>query len=156
MTTAAQIANARARRNQFVATAMLTGAVPVPAASAAVALESATCVAVISGELGIPMELNVVLGTLSSAGVQSVFKAMFLEGARLIGWFTGPFGMAPLCALGAVTAGLQIFVLSEMTIALAIHGPLTAPQAAKIVESAREQFWEQLSRGAFTSAQRVP
>jgi hypothetical protein len=128
---------------QFTAAAALIGAVPVPAASAAIVAENAAMVACVARELGVPVSLQTVAQSLRMlASVNLVGRALFVDIARLFGWAAGPLGLAGLSALGASTAGLQTWIVGQLAIAIGQNGGavLSSEAASQVVAAARSSY----------------
>lgn len=132
----------------FTVAAMAIGALPVPAASAAIVAENAAMVAAVGAEYGVKVSFASVMGALGVVGTLNVFgRTLFMEGARLLAWGTGPFGLVPVCVLGASTAGLQTWVIGQLAIALCRSGgaELEAGQVKSVVGGATSEFASQRS-----------
>ena len=127
----------------FTLAAAATGAIPVPGASAAIVAENAALVAALANIYGHPVDAKTVAATLATlGGINSVGRTVFIEGARLMGWFTGPLGVAGVSALGATTAAVQTWSLGQLAMAFFERGaqPLTEQEAHRIAERARDDF----------------
>ena len=127
----------------FTVVAMATGAVPVPGASIAIVAESAAMVNAVASAYGVSISVGTVVAALGpAAAVNAIGRAVFVEGARLLGWAAGPFGIGAVSALGAATAGLQTWTLGQLAIALSENGgiPLAVDQAQHVIAGARETF----------------
>lgn len=141
--TSPQLDEARQIVREFTLLAIGTGAIPVPTASVALVLENATMFGVVGACLGTPVTVESVLGslgvftTLNMAG-----RALFIEGAKLLGWATGPFGLGGLCVLGGATAGGQTWALGQLAIAIGRNGGKTLSTAAakQVLNLAMEEF----------------
>jgi len=130
---------------KFTLAAMATGAIPVPATSAAIVAENAAMMTVLASQLGVPVTVETVTRSLGMAmTVNLLGRAVFVEAARAIGWFGGPAGVAGVSALGATTAGIQTWVVGHLAIEIARnHGRALAPAIARTaVRNATESFWE--------------
>lgn len=143
---------AHRRKWQFTVAAAATGAVPVPAASAAIVAENAAMVNAIASAMGVPVSAATVVASLGPAGMANVFgRTVFVEAARAIGWAAGPLGLAGVSALGASTAALQTWIVAELTIAVCEHGggKLPPAQAKPVIAAAREGFdWDAVKHEA--------
>lgn len=129
--------------HRYTAIAAVTGAVPVPATTAAIIAENAAMVNEIAGCFGVPISAHTVIGSLGLVGtVNAVGRAIFVEGARAMGWFGGPLGVAGVSALGATTAGIQTFVLGSLVVAIAENGGQALPrsEARTVIETARSEY----------------
>ena len=134
---------------RYTAIAAVTGAVPIPATTAAIIAENAAMVNEIAGCFGVPISVQTVVGSMGLVGTaNAIGRAIFVEGARAMGWFAGPLGVAGVSALGAATAGIQTFVLGFLAVAIAENGGLALPsrQARAVIEAARREYgqtdWE--------------
>lgn len=122
---------------------MATGAIPVPGASVAIVAENGAMIAAISSEMDVEITVGAVVEALGVAGaVNAIGRAVFVEAARAMGWFTGPFGVGGVMALGSVTAGLQTWVLGELAIALCARGgrPMPPEVTRKVLRDASHRF----------------
>ena len=129
----AQIEEARAVVRGFTLLAAGTGAVPVPGASAAILVENAVMFGVVGGTLGVPVTVESVLASLGVFGcLNAAGRQLFMEGARLMRWASGPLGLPGLCAWGAATAAGQTWALGQLAIAIAIarNGGVPLPTTA--------------------------
>jgi len=127
----------------FVAAAAVTGAIPVPASSAAIVAQNAAMVNVVAAEMGVPVSLTTVAISLGPVGmINLIGRAVFVDAAKALGWFAGPFGVAGICLLGATTAGLQTWVLGQLVIAICEHGGMALPRqlAAEVMENAVHSY----------------
>lgn len=135
--------NADALVRQFTLAAMATGAVPVPGASAALHAIVAAEVAAITHTMGAPFDATFVFLQLTRFGLSVAFTTLFVEGARLMGWFAGPLGVLGVSIFGASTAGVEAFVVGHLTIALCENPQLGASEAEELGKQARKRFHEQ-------------
>lgn len=143
MPTSQQFEEAKAIVRGFTLLALATGAVPVPAASAAIALENTVLFAAVGGALGAEVTVASVLTSIGTLGTLNLAgRALFMEGAKLLGWATGPFGLPAVCALGAATAAGQTWALGQLAIAIARNGgiPLPVAEARHILARADTDF----------------
>ena len=114
--------------NKFTLAACLTGAIPVPSASAAIVAENAAMVAAVANAMGKHVTVLHVMGAISSVGsINIVGRTVFIDVARLLSWGTGPGGMLVISALGATTAGVQTWVLGQLAIAICESSDGTVP-----------------------------
>ncbi len=128
---------------KFTGVAVLTGAVPVPATSLAIVAENAAMVAAVASAMRVPVSLGAVVGSMGALGAANVFgRAVFVEGARALGWFGGPLGVGGVMALGATTAGLQTWTLGQLAISLCANGgaPLQPEVARAVIDAAGESY----------------
>lgn len=147
--------NAERRLLELTGGAMLIGAVPVPAASTAIVAENAGMIAVIASEMGVPVTVETVLGSLGTVGtINIVGRTVFVEGARLLGWFAGPLGVPGVCVLGATTAGLQTWVIGRIAIAICEAGgrELSTTEARAVISAAKASFSSVKARARRTAA----
>ncbi|AZS77612.1 DUF697 domain-containing protein [Achromobacter spanius] len=129
---------------KYVMAAIATGAIPVPAASAAIIAENALMVNHIAGAYGSKISVADIaksIGLLGSANLAG--RAVFVEAARLLSWgaaFTG--APALVSAIGAGTAGLQTYLIGLVAIEIAKQGGvrLSPPATAAILHYGRESF----------------
>lgn len=150
---------ARAVVLRYTGIAAATGAVPVPAASAAIVAENAAMINEVAGCFGVPISVSTVVSSLGMAGVVNVLgRALFVEAARLMGWFAGPLGVAGVSALGASTAALQTITLGFLAIAIAENGgaELERRNAQRAIAEARREIevsqqWNRPGRGGSNS-----
>lgn len=149
-TPAPALARANQRKWAFTAAAGATGAIPVPAASLAICGETAVMVNAIASAMGIPVSPKTVALSLGKVWIANAFgRAVFVEGARALGWLTGPLGVAGVSAIGAFTAALQTWVIGELTIAICEVGGrvLTPDEAEDVVNGAEDAFdWDAVRR----------
>jgi hypothetical protein len=149
--TPAQIADAERIVRAFTAAAAATGAIPVPGASFAVVAENATMVAAVSSALGVEVTVAKVVASMGArAAVNQLGKRVFLEGARAMGWFAGPLGVAGVSALGATTAALQTWSVGQLAIAIGRNGGRVLDEAAG--ESASRDAEDRFRRGEWRDA----
>lgn len=131
LTSAAALATLREAQitvAHFTLLAMGTGAVPVPAASVAIVAENAAMLGVIAAQFGVPVTVRSVVSSLGLAGtLNQLGRAVFIEGARLLGWGAGPGGPIVVSALGASTAGIQTWIVGQLTIAIAQNNGVALP-----------------------------
>ena len=128
---------------RFTLAAMATGAIPVPAASAAIVAENAAMISVIASQLGVPVVVELVAKSLGVAGTLNMFgRAVFVEAARAIGWAAGPAGLAGVSALGAAMAGIQTWVVGQLAVEIAKnHGrSLTPAKVRRTLREAKSNF----------------
>ncbi len=127
-----QIADAERVVRGFTAGAAAIGAIPVPGASVALVAENAAMVAAISATLGVEVTLTQVAASIGIFGAANqIGRRVFLEGARAMGWFAGPLGVAGISALGATTAALQTWTLGHLAIAIGRNGGRPLDQSTR-------------------------
>lgn len=120
MTKNQRIKNAHAIVGRYTAAAAATGALPVPAASAAIVVENGVMLAHLSQELGATISWSTVLRSISLASSMNfVGRMVFIECARLLGWGAGgPLAALAVSGVGATTAGLQTYLIGRVAIAI--------------------------------------
>jgi hypothetical protein len=141
--TSEALANAKSTVLRFTAAAAVTGAIPVPAVSGAIVAENAVMIAVIASDLGTPITAAKVASCFGfSASVNMIGRAVFIEGARLLGWAAGPLGVTGVSALGATTAALQTWIIGQMAIAVGKAGGESLPTGAarEVIAQAKISF----------------
>lgn len=129
---------------KYVIAAGATGAVPVPAVSAALVAENALMVTHIAAVYHRKVDLGMVAKSMGILGAANMFgRSVFIEGARALSWgaaFTG----APLfvSALGASTAALQTYLIGLIAIALAKYDGQQLPRSVvkEIVRNGKQEF----------------
>jgi hypothetical protein len=128
----------------YTAAAAATGAVPVPASSAVIVVESAAMITHLSALSGQPVSLQTVIQSMGLLSALNLFgKAFFIEGAKLLGWGTGSFwALAGLCGFGAATAGVQTYIIGMLSLAIIKNGGRAIPEkeADQVIEFARRTY----------------
>ena len=130
---------------KYTLAASATGAVPVPASSAAIVVENGIMLAHLADALGIS---SITVGTVTSsmgfAGFLNLTgRAVFIEGAKLLSWGTGSFWAAiMLSTLGASTAGVQTYIIGRIAIEIGKnHGKaLKGHKQGRIIEEAKTDY----------------
>ncbi|MEZ6855019.1 hypothetical protein [Halodesulfovibrio aestuarii] len=139
-----QISEAKKVIAYYTLAASSTGAVPVPASSAAIIAENGFMLAHIASKLGQPIEMTDVISALGIAGgLNIVGRNVFIEGAKLLSWGTGSlWAMAGLSALGASTAGLQTYMIGMLAIEIGKNNgqALSAHAASKVRSEAKTSY----------------
>lgn len=128
---------------RHTAIASATGAIPVPGASVAIVAENAAMVAELSCLHEHEVGITEVLALTTSVGGVNIFgRTVFVEGAKMLGWAAGPFGLAAVSALGATTAGLQTFTLGQLAQAMLTSGgaPLSKSEVHSVAKQAKQDF----------------
>ena len=123
------------------------GAVPVPGMSAAIMANNAFMVGHINSIMRSDIDLQDVVKFVGpAAGVNYFGRTAFVEIARSFGWLSGPLAPAALAgvsALGASTAALQTYILSQIAIELSKIGcRLSTDKINQIVSDAKESIDE--------------
>lgn len=109
---------------KYVLAATATGAVPVPAASAAIVAENALMINHIAAIYGHEISVRTVVASIGMLPAANMIgRAVFIEVARALCW-GGAFVGAPVLvsAIGAGTAGLQTYLIGLITIEIAKRG----------------------------------
>jgi len=138
-----RIEEARAIVRGFTLLAAATGAVPAPGASGAIILENAVMFGAVGGTLGVTVTVEAVLASVGLVGALNMAgRQLFIEGAKLLGWATGPLGLPALCVWGAATAAGQAWALGQLAIAIARNGGSPLPPAAtrKVLDEGLAEF----------------
>lgn len=131
---------------RFAVAAAATGAVPVPAVSAAIVAENAALLIAISGVWDKRITTSDVIRALGLMGsVNLIGRALFIELARAMGWAAGPLGMTGVSILGATTASVQTWVVGEVGMVLARHGGEV--NASAVSEAIRAAKWHAQQSG---------
>jgi uncharacterized protein (DUF697 family) len=142
--TTTQIEDAKEIIAWYTLAASVTGAIPVPAASAAIVGESGCMIAHVASVLGTPITVGAVLGTVKLMGTLNIAgRFLFVEGAKLLSWGTGNvWALLGLSALGATTAGVQTYIIGRLAIEIGKNGGevLPAGKAAQIIADCRELY----------------
>jgi hypothetical protein len=108
----------------YTLAAAATGAIPVPAASAAIVAENGGMISHVASAMGIPITVGTVVESMGMMGVANMIgRQLFIEGAKLLSWGTGSvWALVGLSALGAGTAGLQTYIIGRLAIEIAKNG----------------------------------
>jgi uncharacterized protein (DUF697 family) len=129
--------------HRFTLAAMATGAIPVPGASLAIVAENAALVNAIAAAYGLDVSVATVVSSMgSAAAANAIGRAVFMEGARALGWFAGPLGVAGVSVLGSTTAGLQTWCLGQVAIAVCERGGGQLPKGdgRQLLDDAKQSF----------------
>jgi len=104
----------------YTVAASVTGAIPVPASSAAIIAENTAMVAHISSIYNQNISMEQILKCFGVMGtVNFVGRQVFIEGARLLSWGTGQWWAQPLLSgLGATTAGVQTYIIGRLAMVI--------------------------------------
>lgn len=128
----------------YTLAAAATGAIPVPAASAAVVAENSAMLAHIASVLGVEISVATLIESMGfAASINVVGKNFFIEGAKLLSWGTASFwAAAALSALGASTAGVQTYMLGRIAIEIGKNSgkPLSTSRTATLIEDCRNTY----------------
>jgi hypothetical protein len=129
---------------KYVMAATATGAIPVPAVSAALVAENALMINHIASNYGCEISLATVVSAIGLLGTANMIgRQVFIEVARALSWgaaFTG----APVLvsAIGAGTAGLQTYLIGLLAIEMAKGGgqKLSRSDVTDIFRKGKEGF----------------
>jgi len=139
-----QIENAREVVAWYTLAAAATGAVPVPAASAAIVAESSCMIAHVASVLGTPITVRSVLDTIGLMGTLNLAgRMLFIEGAKLLSWGTGSvWALVGLSAFGATTAGVQTYIIGRLAIEIGKNAGASLPagKAAQIIKDCQKTY----------------
>ncbi len=139
-----QINNAKEVVAYYTLAATGTGAIPVPAASAAIIAENGLMIAHIASKLGQAIDIQTVITSLGISGsLNIVGRNLFVEGAKLLSWGAGSiWAIAALSALGATTAGVQTYILGMLSIEIGKNNgkALTQEKASLVIEKAKNNY----------------
>jgi len=128
----------------YTLAAAATGAIPVPAASAAVVAENGAMISHVASAMGVPISVGTVLESVGVMGVANIVgRQLFIEGARLLSWGTGSvWALAALSALGAGTAGVQTYIIGRLAIEISKNGGqcLTVLKSAKVIADSKNTY----------------
>ena len=97
----------------------------------------------VAAAMGVAISPPTVATSLGSAGmVNMVGRELFIEGARLLADVTGGWALPAVCAWGATTAALQMWILGQLTMAICESGGVELPASAArdVVERAVRSF----------------
>jgi hypothetical protein len=130
----------------YTVAASAKGAIPLPAASAAIVANNSLMVTHLSAASGQDVSLRDVLRAVGIVGTLNlVGKALFIEIAKTLGWGTGfPFATVLLCGTGATTAGLQTYAIGQLSLAIIRNGGQPLPDATimKTLADSKARFSE--------------
>lgn len=130
----------------YTLAAATTGAIPVPAASAAIIAENSCMIAHIGSKLGVKINITTVASSMGAMGAANIIaRNLFIEGAKLLSWGTGSiWAVAGLSALGATTAGVQTFIIGKLAIEIGKNNghELSSDKAKSTIEEAKDGYKE--------------
>lgn len=139
-----QISKAKEIIAYYTLAASATGAVPVPAASAAIIAQNGVMLPHIASALGVEITVEDIIKSLGFASTANlVGRNLFIEGAKVISWGTGSvWAAAALSALGASTAGIQTYIIGCITIEIAKNGgkALTSSDTRAIIQDSKASY----------------
>jgi tryptophanase len=128
----------------YTLAASVTGAIPVPTATAAIVGQNGIMFAHIASELGAEITVANVVESIGIAGTLNIAgRALFIDAAKLASWGTASvWALAALSALGASTAGIQTYILGRIAIEIAKNGgkALTPSVTSKIIDQSKETY----------------
>jgi hypothetical protein len=129
---------------KYTLAAAATGAIPVPAASAAIVAQNGAMISHVASAMGIPITVGTVVESVGMMGVANIIgRQLFIEGAKLLSWGTGSvWALAGLSALGAGTAGLQTYIIGRLAVEIAKNGgeALSFCKSARVVRDSKDTF----------------
>ena len=139
-----QMAKAKEIVAYYTLAASATGAVPVPASSAAIVAQNGVMLTHIASALGVEITVSDILSSIGIAGSANIVgKNLFIEGAKALSWGTGSvWAAAALSALGATTAGVQTYIIGCITIEIAKNEgkALTKNNAQILIENSKSSY----------------
>lgn len=148
--TPAQLARAEKVVARYTAIAAVTGAIPVPSASAAVVVENGAMFTELASVLGAEITWSSLVESIGFAGgLNFAGRALFVEGARMLGFGVGgPFAAALVSGLGATTAGVQTYTLGLIAIEIGKNGgeAITGSMVRALIEKAKNGYRAFLDR----------
>ncbi len=128
-----------------------TGAIPLPASSAAIIAEDCAMITHLSAICGQRVSLLTVFESMGVLAAANLFgKTLFIEIAKLLGWGTAsPWLLAALCGVGAATAGLQTYIIGLLSIEILKNGNAVIPrhEARNLIEFAKRDYENFLNWG---------
>jgi hypothetical protein len=128
----------------YTLAATATGAIPVPAASAAIVAENGAMISHVASAMGIPITMGTVVESIGMMGVTNMIgRQLFIEGAKLLSWGTGSvWALVGLSAIGAGTAGLQTYIIGRLAIEIAKNGgeALSFRKAVNVITDCKNTY----------------
>lgn len=128
----------------YTLAAVATGAIPVPAASAAIIAENSAMLSHIASTLGIEISISTLIESMGfAASINVIGKNFFMEGAKLLSLGTANIWAAvALSALGASTAGIQTYMLGRIAIEIGKNSgkPLPTSYTATLIEDCKNTY----------------
>ena len=144
MVTEKQIENAKEIVAYYTLAAAATGAIPVPASSAAIIAENGLMLGHIQSALGETITVSSLSKSIGyAAGLNIVGRTLFIEGAKLLAWGTGSvWAASALSALGAGTAKLQTYIIGCIAIEIARNSgkPLDRRETGEIIDDCKASY----------------
>lgn len=142
--TDARLERAREIVGWYTLVASGTGAVPLPASSAAIIANNGFMLAHVGAVMGSEISWATVGSSLGIAGTLNVAgRTIFIEGAKSLSWGTGSvWALVGLSALGATTAALQTYAVGLIAIEICKNGgaPIDTAAAAHVYDSAKQSL----------------
>ena len=144
MVTDKQIEDAKEVVAYYTLAAAATGAVPVPAASAAIVAQNGVMIAHVASAVGVEISVANIIESMGLAATLNVVgRNLFIEGAKLLSWGTASVWAAvALSALGATTAGVQTYIIGRIAIEIGKNGgkPLAVSYTSKIIDDCKATY----------------
>lgn len=144
MVTEKQLNEAKEVVAYYTLAATATGAIPVPAASVAIAAQNGVMIAHVASAVGVEITVANIIESMGLAATLNVVgRNLFIEGAKLLSWGTASIWAAvALSALGATTAGVQTYIIGRIAIEIGKNGgkPLAASYTSKIIDDCKETY----------------
>lgn len=134
----------------YTVAASITGAIPVPASSAAIVGENAIMINHISAVYGQKITKKTIVKSLGIIGGANIIaRNLFIEGAKVLSWGTGSVWAAPLLSLlGATTAGMQTYIIGMIAIEIVKNegGILDFDTSSEVISSAKSNYSDFLKK----------
>lgn len=128
----------------YTLAASATGAIPVPAASAAIIAQTGCMIAHVASKLGMNIDGSTVMASFGISGTLNVVgKNLFIEGGKLLSWGTGSvWALVALSALGAATAGVQTYTIGMLAIEICKNNgkALDPEKAGTVIDHAKSTY----------------
>ena len=144
MVTEKKIEDAKEVVAYYTLAAAATGAVPVPAASAAIIAQNGIMIAHAASAIGVEITVaNIIESMGFAATLNIVGRNLFIEGAKLLSWGTASVWAAVgLSALGATTAGVQTYIIGRIAIEIGKNDgkPLAVTYTGKIIDESKATY----------------
>lgn len=144
MVTEKKIEDAKEVVAYYTLAAAATGAVPVPAASAAIIAQNGIMIAHVASAIGVEITVaNIIESMGFAATLNIVGRNLFIEGAKLLSWGTASVWAAVgLSALGATTAGVQTYIIGRIAIEIGKNDgkPLAVTYTGKIIDESKATY----------------
>ncbi len=144
MVTNKQIEDAKEVVAYYTLAATATGAVPVPAASAAIVAQNGVMIAHVASAVGVEITVANIIESMGLAATLNVVgRNLFIEGAKLLSWGTASVWAAvALSAIGATTAGVQTYIIGRIAIEIGKNGgkPLAVSYTSKIIDDCKATY----------------